>query len=1069
VRRDAFSVTPADFFALRTPLLPFRILAEWPASPPSLPDALADTTSRSVLRERLRVIAGRRDVLEAIFLASPGFHSEVAKWLAADNKDDALEQALTRYVQRMASRPTPFGLFAGCSRGRFGLSNNLQLAGADQYRRRARVDNDFLYAFVSTLESDPRVRHSVGYRANSSLYKSGGRWRYVERSVNGTTRKDNLVEVDDNPALSAIIACSNQPVARSVLVDQILANAGDFDVNRSEAEQYVEQLIDNQALVSDLTPMVTGLEPLDDLLVQLRPWPSLGSEVHALDAIAISVAKVNESALGVDVQLYSEIESKLQAVGSTPDRSRWLQVDLSKPAPDARIAHSTIDDISSVVRTLHRVAPLPDGDPLKSFKDSFVARYDRREVPLFEALDEESGIGFSGWAAPTTDPAPLLQGIVFPEFGDPATLRWTGRDRFLLSKLESLQGSDASPLVLTDDDVDALDHQGRPGLPTALHVMAAIGKRSTNDDSVFAVIRSVAGPSGAKLLGRFCHADPELSDSVRAHLRDEEASTPAAIFAEIAHLPEGRLGNVVARPVLRTHEIVFLGRSGASTTSQIPVSDLLVSVRGDRIVLRSASRGVEVLPRMTNAHNYRKGLTVYRFLCSLQTQNVYPSLMWQWGPLEAFSFLPRVEFRNCVLARARWRAERRRCPELWRDTLPQRASALRVWRARTAAPRFCLLTDGDQELLVDFDNALSIETLLEEIATRPEFTLTEMCPAPDQLVAHGPEGSFVNEVVIPFTIRYTSAPTHLSSEVNRTAVCQRTFVPGSEWTYAKLYAGTASVDALLTRDLRPFLHQLNYLTRIERWFFVRYSDPEWHLRIRVKVPQDALSAYLIGLRDLSRTAIADGRLWRLQLDTYEREAERYGGEVGIELAEELFWHDSETSLKILSSLTDDSGLASRWLVCLLSWHLTLSDFGLTTEDKLSFVRERAATIGGLIGADRRLHRSLGDRYRVERVVIDQVLGPDGSTQPPHLVDEIRALRQRSEVTADVIRRITDMTASGHSDAPLTTLVGSYLHMNANRLLRSAHRRQEFVLFDFLGRHYESILARARGRGTRIVP
>jgi len=39
-------------------------------------------------------------------------------------------------------------------------------------------------------------------------------------------------------------------------------------------------------------------------------------------------------------------------------------------------------------------------------------------------------------------------------------------------------------------------------------------------------------------------------------------------------------------------------------------------------------------------------------------------------------------------------------------------------------------------------------------------------------------------------------------------------------------------------------------------------------------------------------------------------------------------------------------------------------------------------------------------------------------------------------------------------------------MQANRLLRSAHRHQEFVLYDFLDRIYESQLGRAKGRGAR---
>jgi hypothetical protein len=94
------------------------------------------------------------------------------------------------------------------------------------------------------------------------------------------------------------------------------------------------------------------------------------------------------------------------------------------------------------------------------------------------------------------------------------------------------------------------------------------------------------------------------------------------VFAEIVHLPEGRIGNVIARPVLRGHEIVYLGRSarrpiGSSRStiswSRSPADASSCARRG------WASRSCRAL---TNAHNYgmARNLSIYRFLCALQRQ-----------------------------------------------------------------------------------------------------------------------------------------------------------------------------------------------------------------------------------------------------------------------------------------------------------------------------------------------------------------------------------------------------------------------------------------------------------------
>ena len=38
---------------------------------------------------------------------------------------------------------------------------------------------------------------------------------------------------------------------------------------------------------------------------------------------------------------------------------------------------------------------------------------------------------------------------------------------------------------------------------------------------------------------------------------------------------------------------------------------------------------------------------------------------------------------------------------------------------------------------------------------------------------------------------------------------------------------------------------------------------------------------------------------------------------------------------------------------------------------------------------------------------------------------------------------------------------TFVHMHVNRVLRSAHNHQEAVLYDYLGRHYRSMMAQSR--------
>lgn len=59
---------------------------------------------------------------EAIFVASPDLDAAIDRWLQTPTgrRADATEQALLRYVTRMAARATPFGLLAGSGVGTVG-------------------------------------------------------------------------------------------------------------------------------------------------------------------------------------------------------------------------------------------------------------------------------------------------------------------------------------------------------------------------------------------------------------------------------------------------------------------------------------------------------------------------------------------------------------------------------------------------------------------------------------------------------------------------------------------------------------------------------------------------------------------------------------------------------------------------------------------------------------------------------------------------------------------------------------------------------------------------------------
>jgi thiopeptide-type bacteriocin biosynthesis protein len=556
-----------------------------------------------------------------------------------------------------------------------------------------------------------------------------------------------------------------------------------------------------------------------------------------------------------------------------------------------------------------------------------------------------------------------------------------------------------------------------------------------------------SGPSGARMLGRFCHADAAIREGVEQHLAAEEALRPGALFAEIVHLPAGRIGNILARPVLRKYEIPFLGRSGAPEDAQIPLDDLLVSVSGDRIRLRSKRLDREIIPRLTSAHNTTaESLGVYRFLAAV-SQGL--GMQWNWGPLETLPFLPRIVSGRLVLSRARWRIAEIRT--IAAASGAARYRAVQRFREEHRMPRHVMLTDGDHELLVDFENVLALDAVIELVRNRQDFVFTELYPAPDQLCAEGPEGHFFHELVIPFAKRADIAAPAPAARKSPAPLIQRTFAPGSEWLFAKFYTGTATADRVLAEEVGRLAADAIANGAADRWFFIRYSDPHWHLRIRFHGdPRTLRDSVQPALQAAGSRLLDEGLAWKVQFDTYEREVERYGGAEAIDLVEEIFFRDSVAVIELLEACSGDAGSASRAPFIAAGIDALLRDFGCDGAGRLRLAEASRDLLAKQFQYDA-VREALAERFRRERGAFQRLLDDPAS---------VHALQRRSAAIAGVVAELIALERRGRLQMPLQAILQSVIHMFVNRLSRSAGPEHELVVYDYLVQLYRSQLARS---------
>jgi thiopeptide-type bacteriocin biosynthesis protein len=98
---------------------------------------------------------------------------------------------------------------------------------------------------------------------------------------------------------------------------------------------------------------------------------------------------------------------------------------------------------------------------------------------------------------------------------------------------------------------------------------------------------------------------------------------------------------------------------------------------------------------------------------------------------------------------------------------------------------------------------------------------------------------------------------------------------------------------------------------------------------------------MAGPTDLVMSNGVHARIWRIDLSTYEREVERYGGHEGIEWAEALFEADSGPVLRILELLDPEERADTPWRLALRGCHELLLDLGLDLEARTTVLARKA--------------------------------------------------------------------------------------------------------------------------------
>ncbi|WP_220191853.1 lantibiotic dehydratase [Ktedonospora formicarum] len=1007
-----------DGILVRAPILPIEAYLE-----PQLPSVEAP------LRRALAV--GSLDLLD-----------ELERPVVTQNDLVRRERALLRYHIRMATRPTPYGLFAGVALAHWGEQTKIAFAAADP-NLSIRPDMEWLMQLIWRLEASPLIWPYLRFQTNPAAYVRKGRVFLLEELPTGKPKKEQNVSVKATGATMHTLSLARQSIGYNDLVECLLTSTPGATLLKVEA--LLTTLWRHTFLQTDLRPSLVDSSPvthlhqrlkaipllsslsmkLQDYLAVLELWERLPVE-ESIREYRVLLEKAQEIDCWLDDLLHAE-SNKVPATSKGKKTPQYLQVDMEQPLASSQLSKMLGEEIAATAELLLRLSPFRDRSLLASYRLSFLERYgDFREVPLLELLDPQVGMGLPAFY--TDEQA----------FHHEQSQQLQQREQHLLTLALTALREHQTVLQLDETTLEPLTGplSAEIPMPPSLDIyviVAASSADAVNEGNYHLIIGPTVGTNQARrALGRFTNLLGEETVSLLQQTAQREAAhTAHALWADLIYLPkEDRLANVVLSPAPHAYTIPYGVSVDASNQHVIPLDELVVGVRNHRFYIRWVKKQEDIQLSIGHMLNELHAPAIARFLVDI-SRNQGPLLNnFRWGPAESFPFLPRVQVGRCVLRLAQWQITTSfHLDELKSETIEQFHHSLKRWCQNWGVPRYVYLGEMDQRLLLDLERREHREVLylaLQKIKREERVLLQEGLPGPEHAWIEGPGGKhYLSEFVVSLMqrqARSTQAAGRAAAYVPY-PVESRVRPLGSEWLFIKLYCAPQLQEALITQHVYPFAQKILTQQAAQDWFFLRYADPDPHIRLRFRGdPKQLLHSLLPQLTEWATHLMVNGPCRHFTFDVYEREIERYGGLSGINIAETLFGIDSRMVVELLQHRgqvqMDHVDLA------VLSIDILLAQLGLTPSMRLQWYREqvKAQSASGALYRQKkhRLRALLSSAENNFQTVGDEAMANSYlASQTPllHVADRLEEALSRGELTQ-----------------PVSHLYSSYVHLHCNRLL-----------------------------------
>ena len=690
----------------------------------------------------------------AILISSPDLYYQLKaiqnkSHIKVNTKDKArLNSTLMKYLSRMSTRSTPYGLFSGISVGQIGKDSKIVI-DSGKITLNYQYDNTFLHELVTALyriESDKYSEMNV--YSNNMLFGLNKKYKFIEFFDDFTKGERIFKEVitNNNTYLSRILKLAKSGCTLGSLLNDLILQG----YSKNNAQAYLDTLIKNKLLLTEMQPTLR-----DDYFTKIAELSKKLNRGSLLDEITNKYTQIlrDINSEGLDIEKFNEIinikKSSVDGlINFSPIKSTVVLKDGINTLDKALFLK-----IKSLLPFFNKITTAVKNPELEQFTQSFYKKYEFREVNIVTLMDSDIGLGYPINHHQISS-SPLIENLNIKQKSQKNdTISWDIVTSILHQKILSAHTHKDKIIKLYDSDFEDIGENWND-IPETIYANVKL-LQTLNGQKI--IINGFGGPSAVNLLTRFTYQDEMTEHLVSdiAKKENENADRNGYINAEIIHAPSIHLTNVFEQKHIFNHFIPILSTPLSTIAEPILMEDIMVRLTNNmKLELRSKKLNKIIKPFLSNAHNsLTSNIPVYRFLTDLQLYGKRNYLGFYLDDLQKmFAHIPRIEYKDCIVLEARWliKFNEPTLKSINLEDTDELTNSINNFRNKFKLPELVLLCEGDNELLIDFENQQSVKIFLNKLLKNNTILLKEFLFKEASLVKNTTNQNQCHELLISF-------------------------------------------------------------------------------------------------------------------------------------------------------------------------------------------------------------------------------------------------------------------------------------------------------------------------------